>query len=361
MAIVTRRTGKTMVNNSMQPGAIPPVFVLSTGRCGSTMISDILNLHPRVLSLSEFFSFTGMASFNKDRRSGEWMWELFSEQQARTRLMLKEDFEEILYPFDRPDARFTRRDVPPIMCTTLPHLTEEHEALYDELEPVVKNLPSQRTSNQYRDLFDWMCRRFDRAVWAERSGGSLLSASLLLQHFPEARVVHVYRDGRDVALSMSRHYLFRMIAASLMALRRDPVDVMSLLPHEKVWKQFMMLSTPAVSNGSLNRPLPYQKLELQHFGSFWSRMIEHGNRVFSALPPDRLLSVRFEDLQEDPEGQIRRLIRFISPELDDRDWLRKASSIPRPTASCFPDLTPHEQDTLTESCRPGLELLGYRI
>ena len=31
---------------------IPPVFVLSTGRCGSTMVSDILNRHPDVLSIS---------------------------------------------------------------------------------------------------------------------------------------------------------------------------------------------------------------------------------------------------------------------------------------------------------------------
>ena len=223
------------------------------------MISDILNLHPRVLSLSGFFSFTGLGSFSKARRSGEWMWELFSQQQDRTRLMLKEDFEGLLYPFDRPDARFTRRDVPPIMCTTLPHLTEEHEALYDELEPVVKSLPAQRTSNLYLGFFDWMCRRFDRSVWVERSGGSLLSASILLDHFPEARVVHVYRDGRDVALSMSRNYLFRMITASLMALGRGPIDLMNLLPHEKLWEQFMPRSIPVASNGSMSRPLPYGK------------------------------------------------------------------------------------------------------
>ena len=35
-----------------------PIFVLSTGRCGSTTLSNILNLHP-ALSLSEFVSFTG--------------------------------------------------------------------------------------------------------------------------------------------------------------------------------------------------------------------------------------------------------------------------------------------------------------
>ena len=40
-----------------------PIFVLGTGRCGSTTLSDILNAHPRILSLSEFISFTGIGPF----------------------------------------------------------------------------------------------------------------------------------------------------------------------------------------------------------------------------------------------------------------------------------------------------------
>ena len=122
---------------------IPPVFVLSTGRCGSAMVSNILNTHPRVLSLSEFFSVTGLAAFRRRRRTGDWMWRLFSRQNAALRFQLQWEYEETLYPFDDPGARFTRADVPPIMCATLPHLTGQHEALYDELEPVVRSFPEQ--------------------------------------------------------------------------------------------------------------------------------------------------------------------------------------------------------------------------
>ena len=32
-------------------------FVVGTGRCGSTLVSNMLNLHKEVLSLSEFFAF----------------------------------------------------------------------------------------------------------------------------------------------------------------------------------------------------------------------------------------------------------------------------------------------------------------
>ena len=36
--------------------AWPGVIVVSTGRCGSTMLSNMLRLNPEILSLSEFFS-----------------------------------------------------------------------------------------------------------------------------------------------------------------------------------------------------------------------------------------------------------------------------------------------------------------
>ena len=54
---------------------IPPVFILSTGRCGSTMVSNILNRHPQVLSLSEFISYIGIRSLSRRRPTGAWMWD----------------------------------------------------------------------------------------------------------------------------------------------------------------------------------------------------------------------------------------------------------------------------------------------
>ena len=59
------------MSNPRTAQAIPPAFVLSTGRCGSTMVSNLLNQHPRILSLSEVYSFTGLTVFAGNRRSGD--------------------------------------------------------------------------------------------------------------------------------------------------------------------------------------------------------------------------------------------------------------------------------------------------
>ena len=74
--------------------------------------------HPRILNLSEFFSCNGLAAFNRRCRSGQWIWRLGSQQQARARLMLQGDFEEMLYTVNAPNARFTRD--PPVMCAASP-------------------------------------------------------------------------------------------------------------------------------------------------------------------------------------------------------------------------------------------------
>ena len=40
----------------MTGSAQTPLFIVSTGRSGSTMLSDLLALHPNVLSISELFN-----------------------------------------------------------------------------------------------------------------------------------------------------------------------------------------------------------------------------------------------------------------------------------------------------------------
>ena len=340
---------------------IAPVLVLSTGRCGSTMVSDILNRHPQVLSLSEFFSTVGMKPFLRRRVSGRYLWRLYSRHDARMRLALQRDFPELLYPVDDPGARFNRQTAPPLALITLPHLTAEYEALYDELEAVTLGQPRQTPAQHFRHLFGWLQQRLGRpGVWVERSGGSLIFCNKLLQAFPDARIIHVYRDGRETALSMNRHHLFRTTMAGLVGGRRLGLDLRRRLSDPRRENFNLWVSTLA-QRVLRAEWLPYDKVTLRDFGAFWSALMEKAERSFGHYPPDRRLDLRFEDMQADPEGQLRRLIRFIDPSLEDESWLREVVSIPRPTPSRFAELPAAEQEALNEVCRPGLERMGYTV
>ncbi|MYG81167.1 MAG: sulfotransferase [Gemmatimonadetes bacterium] len=344
----------------MAVGMLAPVLVLSTGRCGSTMVSDILNRHPGILSVSEFFSFVGPRAFVGRRPSGEHMWRLYSRPGRPIRRLKHFGIPgEFLYPLDDPAARFSLDDLPPILAITMPHLTAEYYDLYDECGAVVRAQPRQSPADHHRHFFEWLAGRLGRRVWVERSGGSLLWGSRLLGAFPDARVIHVYRDGRDTALSMSRHPPFRVMLAIRNQLKPLGLDPMNWVGSASGWVVALLDGLA----GALVRPerLRLDRVSLPDFAWFWSRMIEMGDDLFGHFPSDRLLNVAFEDVQASPESEIRRIVRFISPELEDDAWLSTVSSIPRKTTSKFPSLGADERAAVAEACRPGLERLGYPI
>jgi hypothetical protein len=85
----------------------PPVFIVGTGRCGSTMMSNLVRMHPRLLSLSEFFMSLGGRAFTLREPDGERFWRLLSRLPPIAGRMLAKgpQMEEVLYGFGN-GARF---------------------------------------------------------------------------------------------------------------------------------------------------------------------------------------------------------------------------------------------------------------
>lgn len=338
---------------------IAPVFVFSTGRCGSTVLSQMLNKHPDILSVSEFFSVLGLRAFPGKRVTGEWMWRLYSEPAGRTTITAREYPGGLLYPFEDPEARFDIATLPPIMAVTLPHLTNRYEELYDEIERFVRAQPKALPGVHFRALFDWLCARLGKKIWIERSGGSLFMASRLLRHFPDARVVHLFRDGRETTLSMNKHPPTRLGLAVMRRAKRRGIDLYRLLERLERSDRLTYMLVAWSRQRSNVESLQSERITLPEVAEFWVSMIETGHRVFGRFGPNRLFNLRFEDLQENAERETLRLIRFISPELENKTWIAEAIGIPHRTPSKFGHLDPATQRAITEACRPGLERLGY--
>ena len=353
----------------MKQDKIAPVIFLNTGRCGSTMMSEMMSRHPRILSLSEFFFALGTNGFAKDRLDGEAMWKMCSRQSPffakMMELMSRHGMpSEVLYPFDDPQARFSLQNIPPIMLTTLPHLTPNFESLYDELEPIVRARPDENLADQYRFLFGWLGERFGRDMWVERSGGSLLKGLRLLNLFPEARMVHLYRDGRDTAMSMSRHLPFQIAQAvrhkalRLGIERYKPASIDTPTPPISAFSLFLEKAFFSVVN---IEKMISREFDLAAYGELWSRIILVGQAYLSSLPPERFLALGYEDILERPYEKMKELIEFIDPSLADEAWLDEVAQIPRPTKPKYLALEPEVQERLTRACAPGLEALGYAL
>ena len=343
---------------------ISPAIVVSSGRCGSTMLSDILNSHPDILSVSELFILQGRALFNFRRLTGNEMWDIVSKQSRAQRRQLDSHSDALLYPVGTPHGRYSGTDIPPISWVTLPHITDRPDDLLDELEPLIRSQPRQHAADHYRAIFAWLCRKFDRKVWVERSGGAGMYLYRLARMFPEARFIHLYRDGRDTAISMKKHPVFSEALRYFSTMRGYGMDAMKPMTGASgnafrdwaILRLQLLVYLLFLFNKARDRELP-----LPEFGKFWSDVVDMTDRFLDTLPPEKVLRVRFEDMQNEPEKEIARLARFLDPSLEDPEWVKKAASIPRPTRSRLEDLVPAERAALTESCRSSLERLGYDL
>jgi hypothetical protein len=303
---------------------MPITFVVSTGRSGSTMLSKLLQLHPDVLSLSEFFIALQRAPFRwevpTEPLDGKQLWELMTGADAISDAMilggLKND--EMLYNYD--SGRFSpATGVPNIMHSTLPVLTDDPDGLYAQLEPVVPTWPERPAADQFMYLFEFLAGLLGRRVIVERSGTSLALVDQLVDQYPGARFVHMYRDGVDCTLSMLRHPLFRF--AGLHAVLADEAGLTSEATVQEVAD-----ALPDLAPGLIVPPFDAEKFMAYDippvlYAQTWSYLIANGAQALTKLPADAWTQLGFEDLLADPDGELTKLAGFLGvPAL--ADWLK---------------------------------------
>jgi cytochrome P450 family 135 len=338
-----------------------PHFIISTGRCGSTLLSSILRSHPEILSISELFTPLHPSAFPPGQLSGQRFWELLSSPREDASLLLKHGLEppEFLYPLDG-SKRFTRATgVPPICVTALPFLSEDPDRMFESLERFVLGLPPLDVGSLYQRLFDWLAESNGKRMWVERSGSSAMYVGDLIANFPGARFVHLTRDGRACAMSMSRHPVFRMrFAAGMLesALGYDPYQEPRRSPDAALPAHLEPLM-PDSFDPEVLRSLP---IPVDRFGRQWSAMIVGAERRLDAVPSADVLRVSYERLLADPEPEIARLLGFLGAEDPGGGWLQRAASLLQDRQSPWTELPASERDALERACKPGMQRLQAR-
>jgi len=161
--------------------------------------------------------------------------------------------------------------------------------------------------------------------WGDKTPGYVTYIPLIDELFPNAQFVHIVRDGREVAVSLS----------------------------ERGWGPRSAIA-----------------------GAFWwRRKTRMGLRAGRALPDDRYLEVHLEDLIADPERELRGICAFLGeqysplmleyPDQVDAPWEDPAATVhltKAPTANLRDWRTgrsPREQEAVESVCSPVLADLGY--
>ncbi len=328
----------------------PARFVVGTGRCGSTLLSRMLSQNEELLSVFEFFSgIDQLFRFRSGPVAAEELALRLGQDHPMLTMVLRRGHEvpEVVYPFGAPGMRFAPGDpVPWSLAIALPRISSNPDALFDEMLRGVRAQPTQPLADHYRALLDGLARRLEKPCWIERSGSSVDTVGELVALFPEARFVHIHRDGRETALSM-REYPVLRVAIQVMYGLLGEIEY----SHEGLSR--LERRDPAAIDRLLETRPP-----VELFGRYWSELIQQGWPAVEALGPERVLDLRFEDLVVEPAAALRRIHDFF--ELPGADaWIARGAALARGRPPLrFPQLPRDEQRRLDAACAGAMRLLG---
>lgn len=199
-----------------------PIFVIGTGRSGTTLIRFMLSAHPRIYITHEASFYVFEAIYSR-RGSGREFLEYFFQTPAFRWLRLDPDRVRVVLPDPLP-----------------------RERLHEIFTAVMRE-----KAGQYR-----------RVRWGDKTPVHATYLGRIFADYPDARVIHMVRDPRAVAHSLSR------------------------MP----W-----------ASGSL-------------FANAW--LIERDHRKVAPYR-DRVLRIRLEDLLAEPRATMARVLDYIGEPWDD--------------------------------------------
>jgi Sulfotransferase family len=209
----------------------PPVFVVGAGRSGTTLVRVILDAGPELAIPFESHFIPGL-------------W--------RTRARFEDN--------GRIDAVRLMAEI----AST--RWFQAWELSTDAVIARVRQLPSPGFADVIGSVFLAYADTRGKQRWGDKTPGYVVEIPTLSTIFPNARFVHVVRDGRDVALSL----------------------------REMDWG---------------HRRGPHA---VPHMAEYWRQRVRRGRAAGVVLGSARYMEVRYESLVEHPETILNELCRFLA-------------------------------------------------
>lgn len=237
-------------------------FIGGTGRSGTSILMKILNGHHELASFGEVkVLMHGMSDLQQIIKQApenrENIVEAFKHKWSN-------DYFEFIMPFkhdNKDDSRrglfqwFDKVDI--LNC--LPILDDLNQSLNIQSAFYVFGVFVQ-------NLFDRYAIKNNKHYWVEKTTANAVYAPALSLCFPNFKIVNMIRDGRDVACS--------------------------------------------AQNMTWGIEDPYKAID------WWASELKKSLDAQKYLPPDSFLNVRYEDLVDDPETTLKKVISFFDIEWD---------------------------------------------
>jgi hypothetical protein len=260
-------------------GCDPYLFIVGCARSGTTLVHRIVDAHPEIAITPEM----------------HWITRQF---KARNGLVASELVSELA-----GHKRFAQFEIP----------QEQFEGLLASGEAV----PYQTFLNR---LFGLYGKIKNKPLVGNKTSGHVRRIATLHALWPEAKFVHIIRDGRDVCLSILNWKKGERTAGRYASWEEDPVSTTAL---------------------------------------WWERKVRKGREDGAALGPGLYHEMHYEELVEDPERECKRLCEFLGVPYDDAMIRfhegRERVELGRGAKSAWLRVTSGLRDWRTEMCTGDVE------
>jgi sulfotransferase family protein len=308
-------------------------LILSSGRCGSTLLSNLIALEADTLSAQETLVIRNLDLWGSDdKMTGADYWDILARPRLQWEVAVRIGAidDEVRYPATGrwgadPAA------LPPIARVTLPAVSDDPDALFDLLAERVPGFPAQSLALHHVMLIDLLASLRGRRRWVERTGASSAVAVPLLTRFPFDKVVYLTRDMAATAASMSRHVSFQFASIRTELSFRcgfDPYEDLvrsrSHVDEQQVPAELRCLLPERLTLETLSER--GGKVEQHKLG--WLHMRHVAETALAEHAPSQLLRMRYEDLIAAPEAELTRLAEFLEF-ADPAGWVVDAARLVR--------------------------------
>jgi hypothetical protein len=147
-----------------------------------------------------------------------------------------------------------------------------------ELDRLLETFAGRPYTEFVSSLFDRFAAQHGKRLAGDKSPGYVRSIPVLHRLWPDARFVHLIRDGRDVCLS-----------------------AISWKKADRVFRDHATWPNEPITTAAL----------------WWERSVRLGREAATALPQGLYVEVRYEDVVADPEAECRRVCEFLELDFDD--------------------------------------------
>ncbi len=256
-----------------------PIFIIGCPRSGTTVLARILNNHSQVASATETHFFNHLSTqknYDWTNLDENFLKDFFNETRVEDFCsLLKIDFEEFL-------AKFTQ--------------TQTDTSL---------NKEDQNQKRVFSTLMLILLERKNKERACEKTPQHLLSIEKILRIYPDAKIIHLIRDGRDTVNS-----LIKM-----------PWRPEGLLNNSRFWKRYARLGL------EINQNYKNQK--------------------------ENFLSVRYENLLLNPETSFQEICNFIELDFETEMLSNKAQEKKNGIFSSWESSWKHKAMEELDSTRVG--------